>query len=272
MARAKKSLYSPHPLFEMEASYAESLLTKTGRTLDEWAALVKKDGPPDEKQRRAWLKEKHGLSTNYCWWVVERANGEGGAENYDPEALVAAMFDGKATLMPLYDTLLRAALALGKDIKACPCKTIVPLYRKHVFAELKPATKTRLELNLALFDAPFTPRLIDSGGTAKGDRLTHRVKVTAPGDIDGEVLGWLRKAYELGAEERAPRKKPDVAAPADLLEAIGRAGLTGVWEKLPPSHRREHSAAVVEAKKPETRGRRIEKALEMLRTRRPAAS
>src|SRR5262249_2984339 len=152
------------------------------------------------------------------------ASGQGGADNYDPEAMVAAMFDGKDALVPLYNTLLRAALALGKDVKACPCKTIVPLYRHHVFAELKPASKSRLELNLALFDVPFTARLIDSGGTAKGDRLTHRVNITAAGDIDAEVLAWLKKAYDQNAEKRAPRKKPDVAPPADLLKAIGEAG------------------------------------------------
>lgn len=37
------------------------------------------------------------------------------------------------------------------------------------------------------------------------------------------------------------------------------------FEKLPPSHQREHVLAIEEAKKPETRARRIEKALEMLR-------
>ena len=36
------------------------------------------------------------------------------------------------------------------------------------------------------------------------------------------------------------------------------------WERLRPSHKREHVAAIIEAKKPETRARRIDKALQML--------
>ena len=32
--------------------------------------------PPTEKERRPWLKEQ-GLTTNYAWWVAERAEGRG---------------------------------------------------------------------------------------------------------------------------------------------------------------------------------------------------
>ena len=38
-----------------------SLKAKTGRSLEEWIAVVKKSGPKSEKERREWLKEAHGL-------------------------------------------------------------------------------------------------------------------------------------------------------------------------------------------------------------------
>jgi uncharacterized protein YdeI (YjbR/CyaY-like superfamily) len=56
-----------------------------------------------------------------------------------------------------------------------------------------------------------------------------------------------------------------VHVPDDLAQAIATAGLQPAWDKLPPSHRKEHVRAIEEAKKPETRERRITKALEMLR-------
>jgi hypothetical protein len=165
--------------------------------------LVLEPGPPTEKERRAWLKDKHGLTTNYAWWVAERAEGRGSANDYDPEALVEAMFaGGKAGLRPLYDQLLRLGLALGPDVKACPCQTIVPLYRRHVFAQLKPSTRSRLDLGLALQDLPVTGRLLDTGGRARGDRITHRIAITCATDIDDEAKRWLRTAYNLAAEGR----------------------------------------------------------------------
>lgn len=60
---------------------------------------------------------------------------------------------------------------------------------------------------------------------------------------------------------------PGDDAPADLLLAIKKAKAVAAWEKLPPSHKREHVNAVLDAKKPETRARRIEKAIAMLQSR-----
>lgn len=122
------------------------------------------------------------------------------AEDYDPDALVDAMFAGsKAPLRPLYEALLKTGLAIGIDVKACPCKTIVPLYRRHVFAQIKPSTRTRLDLGLALKDTATPARLINTGGLAKGDRITHRIAIESAGDIDEEVIHWLKFAYHLDA-------------------------------------------------------------------------
>jgi hypothetical protein len=65
------------------------------------------------------------------------------------------MFSGpKAGLRPIYAALLKLGLGLGKDAKASPCKTMVPLYRKHVFAQIKPTTQTRIDLGFALGAPP----------------------------------------------------------------------------------------------------------------------
>jgi hypothetical protein len=192
-----RSLYSLHPSYEREAAFEANLKERTGKSLEQWLALVKKDGPLTEKERREWLKEKHGFTTVYAWWVAERAEGKGSAADYDPEACVEAMFAGKAGVRPVYDKLLKLALALGADVKACPCQTIVPLYRTHVFAQLKPSTRTRLDLGLALRDIPFTERLLDTGGRGKKDRITHRIALTRLAEIDDEVKKWVRTAYEL---------------------------------------------------------------------------
>jgi hypothetical protein len=80
---------------------------------------------------------------------------------------------------------------------ACPCQTIVPLYRAHVFAEIKPSTLTRVDLGLALKDAKTPKRLVDTGGFAKKDRITRRIPIASVDEIDAEVERWIRKAYEM---------------------------------------------------------------------------
>jgi hypothetical protein len=107
------------------------------------------------------------------------------------------MFVGPpAALRPVYDELLKMALAVGKGAQACPGKTAVALYRNHVFAQIKVATSTRIDFGLALGNRRTPKRLLDTGGFEKKDRITRRIEVKSKGDIDDELKKWLRKAYE----------------------------------------------------------------------------
>src|SRR4051794_30416457 len=112
-----ESLYGVHPGVLLSQKWVAELKQRTGRSLDEWTALVQKSGPKEEKARRAWLKSEHGLGTNYAVTIVDRITGKG-METGGPEAYLAAaegyvdgMFSGgKAALRPLYEKLLRIAL------------------------------------------------------------------------------------------------------------------------------------------------------------------
>lgn len=207
MAGAKsRSLYSVHPGVAMVQKWIETLPEKTGHSLDEWLEIIRKTGPKEEKERRTWLKEKYKLGTNTAWWLAERVDGKGMEEDTpesylkQAEIYVEEMFAGpKAGLRPIYDVLLKIGLSIGKDVKACPGKTIVPLYRNHVFAQLKPSTRTRLDLGFALGDMKVPARLIDTGGFAKKDRITHRIPISSLAEIDDEVKRWLKVAYDLDA-------------------------------------------------------------------------
>jgi Domain of unknown function (DUF5655)/Domain of unknown function (DUF4287) len=209
MAMAKsKTVYDVHPGVAMVQKWVGELKEKTGRSLEEWIALVTKEGPKEENSRREWLKSKHKLGMNSAWWIAERAEGKS-AEEDTPEGYLAAaaryveeQYAGpKQKLRPIYDELLVLGKSLGDDVKACPCKTIVPFYRNHVFAQLKPTTNSRIDLGFALthYKGKLLKRFIDTGGLAKKDRITHRIEITAAEQIDDEVKKWLKTAYELDA-------------------------------------------------------------------------
>src|SRR5258708_2855802 len=80
MAKAESSIawaYDVHPGLAMYQSVFTGMKHKTGRSLDEWIQFVEKEGPTTEKERRDWLKSKHGLGTNYAWRIAERSVGNG---------------------------------------------------------------------------------------------------------------------------------------------------------------------------------------------------
>jgi hypothetical protein len=75
----------------------------------------------------------------------------------------------------------------------------VPLYRKHVFAQIKPTTNSRIDLGFALtyYNRNLPKRLVHTGGLAKKHRITHRIEIRAAEQIDGEIKKGLKTAYDL---------------------------------------------------------------------------
>ena len=90
--KRKKLSYSLHPGFEMQAKMMANMKEKTGRTLAEWEKLIKKAGFTDSKEAALWIKQDHCVGTNFAKVIAIAAFGE--LEEYDPEALVEAQYEG----------------------------------------------------------------------------------------------------------------------------------------------------------------------------------
>ena len=197
-ASRTKARYATHPAYAMQDAIISNLKQKTGKSLEEWIRVVKKSGPSAKKERAQWLKAKHRLGRITAEVIVDRVEGK--APQYNPEAFVKVMFAGpRAGLRSIYEQLMKLGMKLGKDVTATPCKTFVPLRRRYVFAQIKPTTNTRIDLGLALGKSKTPKRLLDTGGIAKGDRITHRIPITSLAEVDAEVKRWLKTAYHLDA-------------------------------------------------------------------------
>lgn len=85
----------------------------------------------------------------------------------------------------------------------------------------------------------------------------HKATLAAAGKKAGDTVAV---AIELDEEPLPGDTLPPELVAAFRTDARARAA----WEKLAPSHRREHVKAIDEAKKPETRKTRIERTLKML--------
>jgi len=206
----KKSIYSPHPSLEYARNVIAKMEKNTGRRLDDWVELARAKGPKTDEKRREWLRKTHGLGTNHAGWISERSFGKG-EELIDEaryleqaEQYVEDLFSGaRAGLRPIYDELLAVVFALGRDIRVSPCQTFVPVFRKFAIAQIKPSTRTRVDLGLALgrFGGKLPKRLIDTGGAAKKDRITHRIELSSREQVEGDAVKWLETAYELDGEK-----------------------------------------------------------------------
>ncbi len=196
--------YSVHPGLKMVQNWISNMPEKTGRSLDEWLNALENSGLSTKKDRFEWLNHEHKFGTNTAGWLARRSLGKS-TEDEDPEAylreaplMVDAMFAGaKEHLRLIGDRLLMIGSQLGPDVRICPCNTVIPLYRKHVFAQVKPTTRTRIDLGFALKGLAATGKLIDTGGFARKNRITHRIPIASLEDIDDEVMRWMQRAYEV---------------------------------------------------------------------------
>lgn len=193
--------FDVHPGVAMVQKWADELPAKTGRTLDEWATLVRQRNT-SAAESRDWLKAEYPFGTNHAGWIVEYALGtatwDGDPASYLKAApkYVDGMFAGpKGHLRTTAEIIIAFVRGLGADVKVCPCKTIIPLYRKRVFAELKPATRTRLELALRLGDVPFTDMLVANPRAKGNDKLRHLIALHEPSDFNAHAKRWLTAAY-----------------------------------------------------------------------------
>jgi hypothetical protein len=179
----------------MLSAVTDSLAERTGRTLEQWVALVQTSGidPLDQNAVRRWLKDVHGVLQNSQWAIADAAALAAGWLRPSVEDYIDGQFTGKkAALRPVFDAVRAAALELGDDVTIEGRGTIVPFVRRRQFA-VTATTTSRLDLGLRLPDPPASARLTPA--TAPG-QATHRVALHGVDDVDDELRALLRLAYE----------------------------------------------------------------------------
>ena len=175
------------------ANMVRNLEEKTGRTLDQWIAVAKKSGSQKHGEIVKHLKE-NGLTHGYAN-LVAHSTLQSASVHADAGDLIAEQYSGaKAALRPAYDKLLKAVEKFGGDVEVSPKKAYVSLRRKKQFAIVQPSTATRLDVGISLKGTPPSGRLEASGSF--NAMVSHRVRVASAEEVDKELVGWLRQAYE----------------------------------------------------------------------------
>src|SRR3954471_14221626 len=116
----------------MLEAVSASMAQRTGRTLEEWVAVVRDAGlaPLDQNGVRRWLREVHGVPQNSQWAVADAAARAAGWVRPTVGQYVDQQFRGaKAALRPIYDAVARIATALGDDVTVEGRGTYVPFVR-----------------------------------------------------------------------------------------------------------------------------------------------
>ena len=137
------------------------------------------------------LKAEYGVGHGNANRIVIEARKTVAGGSPSPDDLVESHYSGaNAPLRPAYEAVLAAVSEFGDDIEFAPKKTYVSMRRRKQFGQVGPAAG-QLEVSLNLSGREPTERLMPTKGMA-----THRVRIGDAAELDDELLGWLREAYE----------------------------------------------------------------------------
>jgi Family of unknown function (DUF5990)/Domain of unknown function (DUF5655) len=234
---------------EMRDWAAGLLLTRTGADVQAWKRRAADAGIADEQALRSWLAGQ-GVTGYAQALLVWEGFGYPDFMTAGADELIEAQYADRPQLRPVFDAVLAALPALGQ-VTVQARKTLVSLVGpRRTFAVVQATTKSRVDLGLRLDNSKPGGRLLAARDIGAANL---RIALTGPGDIDDEVLGWLRRAYDENAApppaRRTARRPAAVLGQVTvLIDGYDLPGLSCRPEPGGPGHRNIHVALAGRAK------------------------
>lgn len=175
------------------ASVRANLERETGKTLEQWVEIVRRDCPETKPRARTdWLKATYGIGQNRAATIFSVAfPSEMGWD--DAEGLRAALWKDPGQLAIL--AAVEAAVADFPGLVTGQRKSFTAWSNKAQFAALKPVKGGGAMLGLAV-TPDLSSRLAEPKNEGWSDRLKAKLPLASPAEVDPEVKAWLKAAWD----------------------------------------------------------------------------
>lgn len=176
----------------------KNIQTRSGKTLEQLYGIIRKSGLGKHGEIRDMLKRELGMGhgdantlTHYYFKSQNVSAGE--AKDAAPNDPIDEIYSGpREDLRPIHEKLMTAINKFGV-FEIAPKKGYISLRRKKQFAMIGPASKTRVEVGLNMKGVKGTERLVEQ---KPGGMCQYKINVTDPKEVDGELIAWIRQAYD----------------------------------------------------------------------------
>ena len=180
------------------ATQLANIEKRTGKTLAQLTKVVKTSGLAKHGELVAMLKKDLGMGhgdANTLVHHVLKSDGASAAAEAGMSAgdVVDGIYTGpKAALRPVHDALMAAIGRFGA-FEVAPKKGYISLRGKKQFAMIGPATNTQIEVGLNMKGVKGTSRLVEQ---KPGGMCQYKVRLGDKAEVDKELIGWIRQAYD----------------------------------------------------------------------------
>lgn len=165
---------------------------RLGRDIAALTAEIASSGKTKHGEIRSWIMETFGLGYGDANTLAHQASGGKGPVAAAEDPLAAIYAGAKAHQRAIHEALV-AAMAGWGSYEAAPKKAYVAFRRKKQFAMLGPKNAAKAELGLNLKDDVGSARIV---AQKAGGMCQYAVLLGSPDEIDAEILGVLRRAYD----------------------------------------------------------------------------
>jgi hypothetical protein len=176
----------------------KNIQTKTGKTLDQLGEILRSSGLAKHGELRDFAKRELGLGhgdANTLVHTVLKSDGTSAAASSgaSADAVLDEIYSGpKAALRPIHDAFM-AGIAKFGEFEIAPKKGYLSLRRKKQFAMIGPGTRTRVDIGINMKGVKGTDRLVE---LPPGGMCQYKVAVTDAKEVDTELIGWVRHAFD----------------------------------------------------------------------------
>jgi len=177
---------------DANARMRKNLEERTGKTFAAWINIARKLGTDKHSDIVAYLKLEGPMGHGYANMIAHEARKHDVVSEEDP---IDALYAGpKVVLRPIYEAIVKTVNTFGRDIEFAPKKGYVSLRRAKQFALVQPSTSARVDIGINLKGVTPAGKL-EAAGTWNG-MVSHRVRIGAIEEFDGDIKRWLKQAYD----------------------------------------------------------------------------
>lgn len=175
------------------ANQLKNIETRSGKSLAELHEIIRKSGLTKHGQIRDMLKTELSMGHGDANTLAHNFLDAGKEAPANDDEVLSTIYGGpKAALQPIHEAIMAKISALG-EFEISPKKTYLSLRRKKQFAMVGPATNSRIEVGLNMKGVDGTDRL---EAQPAGGMCQYKVKITEIGQVDDELVNWIKIAYD----------------------------------------------------------------------------
>jgi hypothetical protein len=176
-------------------TYIANVESKTGMKIDALAVKIRAKGFAKVGEAVAWLKTEYGLGHGHANYAAQVALNKDKFAAPAADKLDSHFSGDKSKWRKPYGALAAKLAKFGDDVTLAANNSYINLQRGgKKFGLVQISSAERIDIGIKLKGVAAAGRLEAAGSW--NSMVTHRVRVAAATDIDKDVLGWLRQAYD----------------------------------------------------------------------------